>query len=197
MISVIGKILTNILTALYQPFGFSLLLSFFAMFFYLYAYHPTDAGKGWKSAIVAWIEVFKKNSRFRKLFALAFVTSMILFRTLLNRNLWMNPLSNVMGGWGIWETVNGEKQLTTECIENVILMTPFTGMVMWTFDVEKRVIWKSTKLGLIFSVSIEMLQLLLRLGTFQVSDIVYNTLGGMLGGLCYVAARKVHERLSK
>lgn len=197
MISVIGKILTNILTALYQPFGFSLLLSFFAMFFYLYAYHPTDAGKGWKVAIVAWIEVFKKSSRFRKLFALAFVTSMILFRTLLNRNLWMNPLSNVMGGWGIWETVNGERQLTTECIENVILMMPFTGMVMWTFDVNERVIWKSTKLGLIFSVSIEMLQLLLRLGTFQVSDIVYNTLGGMLGGAVYMMVKKVHERLSK
>lgn len=192
-----NKILTNILTALYQPFGFSLLLSFFAMFFYLYAYHPTEAGKGWKAAIVAWIEVFKTNRRFRKLFALAFVTSMILFRTLLNRNLWMNPLSNVMGGWGIWETVNGERTLTTECIENVILMMPFTGMVMWTFDVEKRVIWKSTKLGLIFSVSIEMLQLLLRLGTFQVSDIVYNTLGGMLGGIVYLGAKKVHERLSK
>lgn len=197
MIKVFTKILTNILTALYQPFGFSLLLSFFAMFFYLYAYYPTDAGKGWKSAIVAWIELFKKNSRFRKLFALAFVTSMILFRTLLNRNLWMNPLSNVMGGWGIWETVNGERQLTTECIENVILMMPFTGMVMWTFDVEKRVVWKSTKLGLIFSVSIEMLQLLLRLGTFQVSDIVYNTLGGMLGGVVYLGTKKVHERLSK
>jgi glycopeptide antibiotics resistance protein len=195
--SVIGKILTNILTALYQPFGFSLLLSFFAMFFYLYAYHPTDAGKGLKRAIIAWWQEFKKSGRFRKLFALAFVTSMILFRTLLNRNLWMNPLSNVMGGWGIWETVNGEKQLTTECIENVILMMPFTGMVMWTFDVEKRVVWKSTKLGLIFSVSIEMLQLLLRLGTFQVSDIVYNTLGGMLGGVVYLGAKKVHERLSK
>ena len=197
MIKVFTKILTNILTALYQPFGFSLLLSFFAMFFYLYAYHPTDAGKGWKAAIVAWIEVFKKNSRFRKLFALAFVTSMILFRTLLNRNLWMNPLSNVMGGWSIWETVNGERQLTTECIENVILMMPFTGMVMWTFNAEKNVVWKSTKLGLIFSVSIEMLQLLLRLGTFQVSDIVYNTLGGMLGGVVYLGAKKVHERLSK
>ena len=71
------------------------------------------------------------------------------------------------------------------------------GMVMWTFDVEKGVVWKSTKLGLIFSVSIEMLQLLLRLGTFQVSDIVYNTLGGMLGGLCYIVGKKVHERLSK
>ena len=41
-----GKILTNILTALYEPFGFSLLLSFLAMFFYLYAYEPEKAGKG-------------------------------------------------------------------------------------------------------------------------------------------------------
>lgn len=109
----------------------------------------------------------------------------------------MNPLSNVMGGWGIWEMVNGERTLTTECIENVILMMPFTGMVMWTFDANERVVWKSTMLGLIFSVSIEMLQLLLRLGTFQVSDIVYNTLGGMLGGVVYMTAKKVHERLSK
>ena len=197
MISVIGKILTNILTALYQPFGFSLLLSFFFMFFYLYADHPTNAGKGWKAAIATWIEEFKKDSKFRKLFALAFVTSLILFRTLLNRNLWMNPLSNVMGGWSIWETVNGEKQLTTECIENVILMMPFTGMVMWTFEISEKVVWKSAKLGLIFSLSIEMLQLLLRLGTFQVSDIVYNTLGGMLGGVVYITVKKVHERLSK
>ena len=37
-IDLLGKILTNILTALYEPFGFSLLLSFLAMFFYLYAY---------------------------------------------------------------------------------------------------------------------------------------------------------------
>ena len=48
-IDLLGKILTNILTALYEPFGFSLLLSFLAMFFYLYAYEPEEAGKGWKS----------------------------------------------------------------------------------------------------------------------------------------------------
>ena len=40
-IDLFGKILTNILTVLYEPFGFSLLLSFLAMFFYLYAYEPT------------------------------------------------------------------------------------------------------------------------------------------------------------
>ncbi len=109
-IDLLGKILTNILTALYEPFGFSLLLSFLAMFFYLYAYEPSTAGKGWKNAIVTWYQKFKEDVFFRKLFLLAFVTSLILFRTLLNRQLWMNPLSNVMGGWGIWETVNGEQQ---------------------------------------------------------------------------------------
>ena len=120
-IDLLGKIFTNILMAFYEPFGFSLLLSFFVMFFYLYAYKARDAGKGWKNAIVTWYKEFKKSIYFRKLFLLAFVSSMILFRTLLNRNLWMNPLSNVMGGWGIWKMVNGEQKLTTECIENVIM----------------------------------------------------------------------------
>ena len=79
-IDLLGKILTNILTALYEPFGFSLLLSFLAMFFYLFAYEPIHAGKGWKSAIVTWYQKFKESVFFRKLFFLFFVTSLILFR---------------------------------------------------------------------------------------------------------------------
>ena len=189
-IDLLAKILTNILIAFYEPFGFALLLSFLAMFFYLYAYEPTTAGKGWKSAIVTWYQKFKESVFFRKLFLLAFVTSMILFRTLLNRNLWLNPLSNVMGGWGIWETVNGEQKMTTECIENVIMMPPFTSIVMWTFQDKvgsdwKKILWQSGEIAFIFSVNIEMLQLLLRLGTFQLSDIFYNTVGGVVGGLVY------------
>jgi glycopeptide antibiotics resistance protein len=185
VIKVLTKILTNILTALYEPFGFSLLLSFLAMFFYLYSYEAADAGKGWKSAIMTWHRKFKESIFFRKLFLLAFVTSMILFRTLLNRNLWMNPLSKVMGGWSIWETVNGEQKLTTESIENVIMMIPFSSVAMWIFDEKTKVVWKSGRMAFCFSVGIEFLQLLLRLGTFQVSDIFYNTVGGCLGGLFY------------
>ena len=108
-IDLLGKIITNILTALYEPFGFSLLLSFLAMFFYLYAYEPIHAGKGWKNAIVTWYQKFKESVFFRRLFFLAFVTSLILFRTLLNRQLWMNPF------------------------ENVIMMVPFSSVAMWTF----------------------------------------------------------------
>ena len=199
-IDLLGKILTNILTALYEPFGFSLLLSFLAMFFYLYAYEPTAAGRGWKSAVVTWYQKFKESVFFRKLFLLAFVTSMILFRTLLNRILWLNPLSKVMGGWGIWEIENGERKLTTECIENVIMMVPFSAIVMWTFREKienswKKILWRGGKIAFIFSISIEMLQLLLRLGTFQLSDIFYNTVGGVLGGLLYYAVMRGRKHL--
>ena len=147
-----------------------------------------------------WYQKFKESVFFRKLFLLFFVTSMILFRTLLNRNLWMNPLSKVMGGWGIWETVNGEQKLTTECIENVIMMVPFSSVAMWTFKEKtgngwKKILWYSGKIAFIFSVSIEMLQLLLRLGTFQLSDIFYNTVGGMLGGLVYYVTMKARKHL--
>ena len=112
----------------------------------------------------------------------------------------MNPLSDVMGGWGIWETVNGERQLTTECIENVIMMVPFTSIVLWTFGEKigngrKKLLWYSGKIAFGFSVSIEMLQLLLRLGTFQLSDIFYNTVGGVVGGVCYCGIKKIRKRL--
>ena len=200
MIKVFSKILTNVLTALYEPFGFSILLSFLVMFFYLYAYEPTEAGKGWKSAIVTWYTKFKESVFFRKMWLLAFVSSLILFRTLLNRNLWMNPLSDVMGGWSIWETVNGERKLTTECIENVIMMVPFSAVAMWTFQEKvgeswKKILWQSGKIAFLFSVSIEMLQLLLRLGTFQLSDIFYNTVGGVVGGMCYLGVMKIRKHL--
>ena len=60
---------------------------------------------------------------------------------------------------------------------------------------ELRILWQSGKIAFGFSLMIEMLQLLLRLGTFQLSDIFYNTVGGVLGGLMYYAVMKVRKRL--
>jgi len=79
-------------------------------------------------------------------------------------------------------------------------MVPFSSVVMWTFEEKidndwKKILWQSGKIAFIFSVSIEMLQLLLRLGTFQLSDILYNTVGGLLGGLMYCAVMKARKRL--
>ena len=112
-------------------------------------------------SIIAY-QKFKKSVFVRKLFFLAFVTSLVLFRTLLNRSQWMNPLADIMGGWDIWETVNGEQKLTTECIENIIMMVPFSSVAMWTFGEKigngwKKILWQSGKIAFIFSISIEML----------------------------------------
>lgn len=70
----------------------------------------------------------------------------------------------------------------------------------WTFEEKigiswKKILWQSGKIAFIFSISIEMLQLLLRLGTFQLSDIFYNTVGGMIGGLMYCVVMKARKRL--
>jgi len=162
--------------------------------FNLYAYHPVETGKGIKTAGKAWIEVFKTSVFFRKLVFLVFYTIMILFRTLFYRGTWLNPLQDVMGGWWIWKTSNstGEVSLTTECFENILLMMPFVFLLLWTARdkvLKKtsvgRVLWFGTKVGFLFSLGIETAQLFLRLGTFQLSDLFYNTVGGLLGALTY------------
>ena len=58
-----------------------------------------------------------------------------------------------------------------------------------------RILWQSGKIAFIFSISIEMLQLFLRLGTFQLSDLFYNTVGGMIGGLMYYGITKAKKHL--
>ena len=59
MKTIIGKITIDILTSIYQPFWFAILLSIMTMFFYLYVKCPEGAGKGWKAAIRTWIDHFK------------------------------------------------------------------------------------------------------------------------------------------
>ncbi|MBR3173773.1 MAG: hypothetical protein IKF24_04525 [Eubacterium sp.] len=39
-----------------------------------------------------------------------------------------------------------------------------------------------------------MLQLFLRLGTWQLSDIAFNTLGGVIGGLVYWVSAKIRGK---
>ncbi len=80
------------------------------------------------------------------------------------------------------------------------MMLPFSAVVLWTFQEKigsgwKKILWQSGKIAFIFSTSIEMLQLLLRLGIFRLSDIFYNTVGGMLGGLMYCAVMKARRHL--
>jgi glycopeptide antibiotics resistance protein len=193
VIEVIRKVLSNVLTAIYQPLGFAVLTAVLFMFLYMFAKEH-----GWKNVFIGWGNEFKSNTKFRRVFFLSFYTAMILFRTLLTRKMWENPLSNVIGTWGIYDE-NGE--LTTEIIENTILFIPFTALSLWAL--RKRLlknvtfftaVLQSAKISFLFSVGIEAAQLLFRLGTFQLSDLCFNTLGGIIGGVLYYASYRFSKR---
>lgn len=195
MVDIIKSIITNVLTALYQPFGFSVLLAVLFMFLYLYAMEH-----GWKESLLKWWRSFRTDVTFRRVFFLAFYTAMILFRTLLNRNLWMNPLSDVMGGWFLH---NEKGELSTELIENLMLFIPFVVLLLWAFRDKllgenhhsvAKVLWQSVKVTFVFSLGVEFAQLFLRLGTFQLADLFYNTLGGLIGGVVYAVLDWKHYR---
>lgn len=179
-----NEIIYFVLTAIYESTGFSLIAAILFMYFYMSA-----KKNGWKNAIRIWCEKFKKDSQFRRVFILIFYVMMILFRTLLNRQIWMNPLSNVLGGWGLYDS-NGD--FTGEGIENLILFIPFTFFLTSCFS--KKVsegvkffatVKDSTFISFLFSLAIEFSQLFFRLGTFQLSDLFYNTMGGCIGGIIY------------
>ena len=84
-------------------------------------------------------------------------------------------------------------QFTTESIENFMLFVPFSILLLWAFQKELldesenirfgKTVWEATKVVAVFSFLIEFTQLLFHLGTFQISDLVYNTLGGAVGGV--------------
>lgn len=191
------SIITNVLTALYQPFWFALILSVLIMFVW-------KNYSSIKEATMEWIRWFKNDQSFRRTFLLVFYTVMILFRTLLNRNLWLNPLQDVIGVWGLYklEPAKHEIVFTTEVPENLMLFIPFAVLLIWTYR-EKiigktvtlgKILWQSTKIVFLFSFIIEFLQLFLMLGNWQLSDLFYNSLGGFIGGFIYWIGYRIKHR---
>ena len=201
IIEIFNKIAYNVLSALYQPFWAAVLLAFLAMFLYLYAKeHEWKKNDFVRKMFATWWGEFKKSSTFRRIFLLAFYTAMILLRTVLNREIWFDPLGKIFGGWGLYE----DGQFTTESIENFMLFIPFSILMLWAFHKEllgspeqirfRKTVWKATKIVGCFSFIIEFTQLLFHLGTFQISDLCYNTLGGAIGGIIYYSIWKVRHR---
>ena len=83
---------------------------------------------------------------------------------------------------------------------------PFSILLLWAFQKELlgespenirfgKTVWEATKAVAIFSFLIEFTQLLFHLGTLQISDLTYNTLGGAVGGVIYYLgySRKTKE----
>lgn len=72
-----------------------------------------------------------------------------------------------------------------QAVSNILFFIPFSCFFTLAFINRENINLKSfkkiIKLSFLLSLFIELTQLLLTIGTFQLSDIVYNTLGGMIG----------------
>ena len=181
----LAAIIQDTLQTLYEIFGISLVVAGLFMFAYLYCRE-----KGVREGIRNWTEGIRTDPAFRKMFLLAFYTAMILNKTLFCRKIWHEPFKNVIGTWGFYE----HGALYTENIENIILFLPFLALLMWALQDtlwKKREMTRKNYYRLAFIISfassffIEMLQLFLKVGAIQLSDLAFNTLGGLLGAAVY------------
>ncbi|MGO4943663.1 VanZ family protein [Streptococcus alactolyticus] len=197
---IIKNIIQSVLTAFYQPFWAALIVAFVFMYMYLFSFHAEEGNKGWLDSIKLWGNSFKRSPKFRAIFFLAFYVMLVLFKTILNRTTWIYPLTNVFGGWWIWEiNSDGQKILSSACFENAMLLIPFSFIYLRAKLAEGNlefllVIKNSVIPSFLLSAVIETIQLVFRIGNFQLSDIFYNTLGGFIGGIIYWICYKVKHR---
>ncbi len=92
-----------------------------------------------------------------------------------------------------YRDILGWRAVTLNLAGNVVAFMPFAFFLP--------VVLKRCKGGLLVilltmtaSLVIETIQLIFRVGSFDVDDILLNTLGGFLGYVCYLVIRTIHRR---
>lgn len=152
-------------------------------------------------AIALFIAQKKKHKKpsilhYITIFASVFYFSELFYTTLFYRiGTKINPLSNVFGEWSIFD-VNLTLYVNPKPILNIILFIPICFAVFMNIKLffnkvysDKCISAYTTVISFSVSMLIELLQLIFCIGTFQISDLVYNTIGGLAGAVIYISIR--------
>lgn len=76
---------------------------------------------------------------------------------------------------------------------NVVAFMPFGALIRWVLDRKTR--WyQAVGYTFLFSLCVELLQLVARVGVFDVDDLLLNTLGGLLGFFVYYLLLLINRR---
>lgn len=86
----------------------------------------------------------------------------------------------------------GMKAVLLNVVGNVIAFVPF-GIFLPIFSIRCRKIWLTIYYSFELSLLVELLQLVTRVGSFDVDDLILNTLGGMIGFLLYLLGRQIYR----
>ena len=171
--------LRYILSSLFSTLFFSLLFSYLIMQVISF----NVLGKGNRKGM---LKKLFKNKDMLCLFLFIYFTFAVFFITVIQRECTYAPLTSVFGGWSIY---NDNHTIDYQVIGNILMFVPSSFLFCIMIREEEsfvKIILKCLLASLLFSAFIELCQLIFSKGTFQFSDIVYNTLGGLLGAVIFV-----------
>ena len=111
--------------------------------------------------------------------------SIILTATIFARKV-QNPYQSIIGHFGFGNNV----EWNLEIILNILMFVPLTVLYLQAFKPNRP--WEAAlKLTIFTSVFIELSQLIFWLGEFQLSDLLYNTIGGVIGIALWMLLRSL------
>lgn len=151
-----------------------------------------------KKALSAMANSFKKREYRYKFYYLVYLY-IIFSRTVIRRQSNYEPLSDVFGGWKIFQ--HKYTGLDYQVIGNVIMFIPFAILLAAVLNSYNCSLKKNLAICLscsfIYSLFIELCQLITKRGTFQLSDLVWNTLGGLIGFIIYSLINNIYKKRNK
>ncbi len=91
-----------------------------------------------------------------------------------------------LGSWTVFLNLGG----------NVMAFIPF-GMYIPVISRKKRGLLVTILITFLLTLSIELTQLVMKVGSFDVDDIILNTIGGIIGYLCISLVRLIKRKNTK
>ena len=180
----------DVFYSIYQYLGFGLIFAVICMIAL-----PEVEHKGLKKCLIHQWQKLRTDKITRYKFAFFTILFMVLSRTLICRNIWQCPWENIIGELGVFAS---DGTLNTEGMLNVLLFVPLAYFGVLGFfqqdGLDKEILFNIVKTSFVFSCLIEICQLFLRVGTFQLSDIFQNTLGGFIGVAVWAVQQKIMKR---
>lgn len=180
----------DVFYSIYQYLGFGLIFAVICMIAL-----PEVEHKGLKKCLIHQWHKLRTDKITRYKFAFFTILFMVLSRTLICRSIWQCPWENIIGEWGVFTS---DGTLNTEGMLNVFLFVPLAYFGVIGFcqqdGLDKEILFNIVKISFGFSCLIEICQLFFRVGTFQLSDIFQNTLGGFIGVAVWAMQQKIMKR---
>ena len=154
---------------------------------------------GIRNVIISYLTEMRYNGRLIYQFLFFLYVYFIFDRTLLSRHFgWSSGLGNIMGGWTLLDPETGK--ITFEAVENFAFFVPYIILFFLSFNTGKRgmeILKKSFFVGALTSIFIEMGQMIFKVGEFQISDLTYNTLGAVIGGVIFLVGGSLKNKCTK